>query len=97
MDRKSLLATLALLATPAVAAAAGVHPACDAKHAGQFWPDPKTTAATIQQLARSGELEVCSRKQEWHYGWARLTITLDQLQSQSKKAASAPVHRQEQD
>ena len=89
MDCKSLLTGLILLGLPTLAATSAVRPACDAKHVGQFWPDTKNNVTTVQQLARSGELEVCARTQEWRYGWTRLTITVDQLKPERKKLVSS--------
>lgn len=77
-----------LVALPTLALAADGRPHCDAKHLGQFWPETKNgSVANIQQLAQSGELEVCARTEEWRYGWERLTITVDQLKPERKKAA----------
>ena len=89
MGYKSLLTRLTLMSFPILAVAAGVRPACDAKHVGQFWPDPKNDMMVIQQMARSGELEICARTPEWRYGWARLTVTVDQLKPERKKATTS--------
>lgn len=94
---KSLLMLAALMVLPTLALAADARPHCDAKHLGQFWPEPKNDAvANVQQLAQSGELEVCAHTQEWRYGWERLTVTLDQLKPLAKKpVSSSSAHTQQ--
>lgn len=88
MDCKSLLRRAMLMAVPVLALGADNRPHCDAKHVGQFWPDPKNNMTVVEQLAQSGELQVCSRTADWRYGWERLTITVEQLRPEHKKAAA---------
>ena len=90
MDCRFLLLAAALLALPAFASSAeDQRPHCDAKHVGQFWPDPKNDTTAVQTLAQRGELQVCSRTASWRYTWQRLTITVDQMTPVRKKAASS--------
>ena len=78
----------ALMTVPVLALAGDARPRCDAKHLGQFWPETKNgNVSNIQELAQKGELQVCSRTEDWRYGWERLTITVDQLKPERKKAA----------
>jgi hypothetical protein len=77
-----------LMAVPVLGMAGDVRPRCDAKHIGQFWPDPKNDATALQQSAQNGELQVCTRSADWRYGWERLTITIGQLRPEHKKAAA---------
>lgn len=90
MDRKSVLLTALLMAVPAFTFGADAsRPHCDAKHVGQFWPDPKNDPAAVQDLAQRGELQVCSRTSSWRYNWQRLTITIGQLKPEGKKSSSS--------
>jgi hypothetical protein len=94
MDCRSLLIAAALLALPVFASGAEEpqRPHCDAKHLGQFWPDAKDDATAVQKLAQRGELQVCSRTGDWHYGWQKLTITVDQMKLERKKTGSSSAN-----
>jgi hypothetical protein len=89
MNFSSLLVRITLLTVPVLAVAGDARPRCDAKHLGQFWPEPKNgSVSNVEKLAQSGELQVCSRDENWRYGWERLTITVDQLKPERKKATA---------
>jgi hypothetical protein len=55
-------------------------PKCDASHVGQFRPDgAKTNATKVEDLARSGDLQMCVRTPESRYVWQHLTVSVEQL------------------
>ena len=72
------LGAAALLMTAVVVASAGTLPRCDAKHVGQFWPDSANKDKDLMEtLVHSGDLQVCSRGEDWRYRWDHITVSVN--------------------
>jgi hypothetical protein len=55
------------------------RPACNARNQGQFWPaEANSSQSAARQLARSGELEMCSLV-VWKYRWEHMTVNAREL------------------
>jgi len=81
----------ALAASLMRAAADDDRPPCIRARAGEFWPSAANTdKALALKLSRCGELEVCSRKNNWRFQWEPVTVSIQQLQA--KRNHEPPPH-----
>ena len=61
-------------------------PRCNAQQVGRFWPSADMpNSPDIEDLARSGDLQLCVRTPEWRYEWQHLTVSLKQLEAEHTK------------
>ena len=68
-------------------------PACVKQRAGEFWPaEANSSPKALHELARSGQLEVCSCKL-WRYKWESLTVSVKALQESNIKSKQAQADR----
>jgi len=93
LSRIQAVALLAICASVLGLASGDPKPACNAKTAGQLWPEvANRDPALRKKLSRCGELELCTRG-NWRYHWESLTVRIDQLRggSQLPKPAGCEV------
>jgi hypothetical protein len=82
----SLIAASGLAQTPA-------RPRCNASIQARFWPDEANgNPQLVQQLAQSGDLEICSYG-TWKYKWVPVSLNVKRFlkhKNQSKRIALSP-------
>jgi hypothetical protein len=86
MNRNYWPTLVMTLLLPGLAFSQDRPPKCNAQQVGRFWPSTEPpNDPDIEDLARSGDLQLCVRTPEWRYEWQHLTVSLKQLEAEHNK------------
>ncbi len=89
MNRNYWPTLVMALLLPGLALSQYKPPKCNAQQVGRFWPSTEmSNGPDIEDLARSGDLQLCVRTPEWRYEWQHLTVSLKQLEAEHKSKST---------